>query len=104
MANPVTEALERALDNLGPNGENWVQGSIDAFMYPKCCIATALARAANPVGNIELKGTHVLALELLRISAGCGMIVFWNDTPGRTFAEVKEVYLRKLDLCPGRKQ
>lgn len=89
MAESVKEVLKQAFENLGPNGENWAQGK-EAYRHPKCCV------------TLSFTADHPFALTDAEIDEGCAALAEalgispddlepWNDEPGRTWPEVKEL-------------
>jgi hypothetical protein len=90
----IAKVLEDALKSFGPNGENWEQGGGDKLSYPgKTCMVLAVNEL--PIDNaLVYKARGILS----RIT-GADSLYAWNDAPGRTWLEVKDVYDKAIQLA-----
>lgn len=84
MSKEVAEVLRKGLERLGPNGERWNQGSY--ILGDKVCASEAIG------------GPESIAYPFLYKIIGETVSV-WNDTEGRTFAEVKAKFERAIALA-----
>lgn len=115
----VSVVLTKALEILGPNGENWIKGDLcrsDTGVYiseptspaATCfCALGAVARAAG-LSRYQAYEPHrernpgaaalVLAIRpCMNDVEGAGDEAYqFNDAPGRTFAEVKDLFERAI--------
>jgi hypothetical protein len=73
----TTQILKKARDLLS-DPERWIQGFGDKNRY---CIAHAIFEFGTPIESV---GAALFFRETLKIKN----IAAWNDTPGRTHAEV----------------
>lgn len=92
----IVEALEKALAAFGPNGENWAQGD-KALTQPYCCVTLALSRIRTQDYEQVAKAQDVLWATMglkTRLQAEK-----WNDTPERTWPEVKAAYEKAIFLA-----
>jgi hypothetical protein len=94
---PVAEVLRKALELLGPRGENWRQGLWNIYAHgsdKKHCAWYAIAQVIHgdfpvPYGESE-EWARLLGLP------DSGRLFAWNDAPERTFAEVKALFEKAI--------
>lgn len=82
------------------SSEGWVQGTSSDFIDGKYCRCAwaALGDAAEKIGQ----SGYGLAHRMLRLAARTshqGGIVVWNDTPGRTQAEVLAAFDKAIEMA-----
>lgn len=95
------QVLTKALELLGPNGENWVKEQ----QYGPCyCMVTAVQIAAGQSHAACL--SKIPAYELLCIAAArdYGTLGMWNDHARRTWPEVKAAFERAIELARQEQQ
>lgn len=92
--NETQRVLKRALELLGPNGENWVRrcGDCDTTF----CTLNALGVAG--ADHIHYPD-HPAARALASAHGDFSRIAPWNDDPDRTFADVKALYEKAIALA-----
>jgi hypothetical protein len=89
-----------ALEKLGPNGENWIQGTENVMRHgDKFCAWTAIYNAHNPpVFSSLSQEEHSRYLGLFGFESHPALYR-WNDAPERTFSEVKAAFERAIELA-----
>jgi hypothetical protein len=94
MSAQVAEVLRNGLKAFGPNGEKWAQGFASySGNKEKCCVATCFNRVHYSHHSSE-------ALELLgKLCDLPGDVGRWNDAPERTFADVKALFEKAIQLA-----
>lgn len=81
------------MELLGPNGENWVKGSLfGENISTQCCLIGSGLLAMNKMGLVDRSTiatfvwdkimTEIRAQEFFKVDQ-------WNDAPERTFADVR---------------
>ena len=91
----ASEILRIGLESLGPNGHNWIGGPDDIGLGVNC-MSTALLKA-GPSDNLD--AANWFLADAIGVDHLYEPIYKWNDTPGRTFAEVKAKYLEAIALA-----
>ena len=91
------EVLEKALELLGPNGENWVNEAPD---WDKHCCVTAI----DTVGDNRSQEKAKSFLRRVINSNVCSLISRWNDAPERTFPEVRAAFLKAIELAKAEQE
>lgn len=85
MSKEIAEKLQKALELLGPNGENWGK-EMEILEGNKECAVTACRKA----------GLNS-AWRYLDPFTGATWVSSWNDAPERTFSEVREVFQKAIE-------
>ena len=89
----IKKILQKALESLGPNGENWAQETENVRGHTgKTCAYLAIQRTAD--SEWFLADQHFR--KLLPASSG-GSIVEFNDSPETTFEDVKTLFEKAID-------
>jgi hypothetical protein len=94
MSTQVADVLEMALAVFGPHGENWVkmaEGGQGHDMSKKCA---SLAIGEQPVSQAPIQRAKAILCDVIGIDV-MG-IYSWNDTPERTWPEVKAAYEKAI--------
>ena len=88
----VATTLRRALALFGPDGKNWIPYG---YRWPQgwFCMVGALEEVMGLTYQETIKTP---AYRALCEAAGVCVIARYNDTPGRTFAEVRSVFERAI--------
>lgn len=90
-----SEVLRRALELMGPEGENWQQLGLGVkYHFEKHCMMIAINRAQPEEGGV-LFGSALPFAHKLGFSSYTEATT-WNDAPGRTFAEVRELFEKQI--------
>lgn len=92
----LKEQLRAALDLLGPNGEHWCQGQYARDAEgDEASPFSIFARKWCSIGALQRVGAPSNAYQYFNLPGGEVMWTF-NDTPGRTFPEVKALFERAI--------
>lgn len=94
-----SEILKKGLELLGPNGEHWWNG-VDQSKEDDQCMATSIFY----VGDAHEREIATMTMRKLFGSTTPLAVWRWNDTPGRTFAEVKAKFLQAIKLAEAEEQ
>lgn len=88
--NPISEVLNKAADLLEPEGA-WCKGTYEKDSA--CCVDQAIFLAARKNPGVWNRAKDKLAEQV-----NCN-VVFWNDAPERTQAEVIQALRRAAQLA-----
>jgi hypothetical protein len=92
----TAEVLEKALELLGPNGENWQQGW--SGIQGECMVTCISRIVPGDTGN-RLRWDAWKFLYPAAGITGCECISAWNDAEGRTWPEVKAAFQKAIELA-----
>lgn len=102
----TVEVLEKALERLGPNGENWTQGAFFRRNYSLCCPLGAIGLTLSNNTDFPFSARHQARFYLSLAIAGQATdageayeIIRWNDIASRKFPEVKSKFLEAIELA-----
>lgn len=89
-----SEVLRKALELMGPEGENWQQLGTATSVYHKHCMMIAINR-------VQEHNDKKMFCSALPFVAALGFSSYneatnFNDAPGRTFAQVKELFEKQI--------
>lgn len=93
----VKEGLQKALELLGPNGENWCKGDEDhnISQFPgKFCAMTSLGAACG--AKHAFYEARSILYQVCPIDAESGQVVSYNDFPETTFADIKSLFEKAI--------
>ena len=96
MSNPSVRDVLVAARKLIEKPEQWVGGG-EQYDFSRKCAGIALDS-----GNGNVGGTYAdwsAACNLFRKVIGADDIIPWNDTPGRTHAEVLSMFDKAIAEC-----
>ena len=82
---PTVDVLRRARALL--TAETW-RGAPSENNRGRISLVVALSRGGYHLSDKDFERVFFAAQDALKRAAGCESIVDWNDTPGRTLAEV----------------
>lgn len=85
------EILQKALQLMGPDGENWVPRPPSICEY---CALTAIYKASKCEASERMR-----AREHFLYTIGWSKIGQWNDAPGRTWDDVKQAFLKAIEAA-----
>jgi hypothetical protein len=102
MRIPV-RVIDKALELLGPNGENWAKGFM--FQHGKFCMCGAIAKASE---HMRLKGLrhevavgHLVEMALKEAHEE-PVIEQFNDCKPRVFADIRNIMLAARQIAVER--
>lgn len=88
-----SEVLQKALDLMGPNGENWQQLRPGlAYSPQKSCMLIAINRAQEALGIFVTAIPYAAKLGFSSYTQATD----FNDAPGRTYPEVRELFEKQI--------
>jgi hypothetical protein len=89
----TSDVLRAGLAKFGPNGENWRKAPEVFPREGKHCTHSAISRLA---GDITPAVRYVLKVTNTNSPSA---LWDWNDSEGRTFDEVRDVYAKAISLA-----
>jgi hypothetical protein len=97
--NETQRVLREALKRLD-GGRIWRQGPGRGWVSPdgNACALGAVGLALG-IGNCSNYGEPEVALKAAARERGCYGVEMFNDTAGRTFAEIEALFLRAVELA-----
>lgn len=99
-----SDVLKEALAKFGSEGQHWTHGAIarDQNLH-RTQACSSKARCWCSIGAIKaVLGPNVAiprTVDFLRRAAPGNAIVHFNDKPGRTFTEVKELFVKAIEIA-----
>jgi hypothetical protein len=96
----VRRLLACGLARLGPNGEHWTQGQMHAD-GAHCAIGSLADGYSyfNASRGSHLWDAGLCLNEAVRALTVYSSMIGYNDTPGRTFPEIRAVFLKAIQLA-----
>lgn len=89
----IAEKLKKALELLGPNGENWIQGTYHVWDEARAVVKYCGLGACRKSG---LGGFGLELAEYIPAVSAYSTYWQWQDAPERTFSEVREVFQKAI--------